>query len=319
MLNLSILEKARRVGNKTIARCPVCASAGRDRSAEHLSILENNTYHCIVGCDSKEIFSMVGVKTNLTQAEKAEWAKGKAERDRKAKIAAANVAKSRKIAATVSSRIDRVLSGYVTQDWRDYLLSDSPLPLTGSNLRGMMVEQLFNERGVIWMGNTRTETGQPHHAANFKTAKEWMSQHHRGHPLPSLVSGGTFKIGTISRGKAYVETSPYIVVECDDIIGREPITDPDKELNKLMSFALACWLVDKLKLRLKAIVDTGNKSLHLWFCTPSPATLERIKAILKGVKYDGNVLNGTSYSPLRLHGAIHQKTQTPAKLLWLNF
>ena len=62
-LDFTRLEKVRSRGGKLIARCPVCARAGRDRRGEHLccwSIYGDGPFHCIFGCETKEIFRLVG-------------------------------------------------------------------------------------------------------------------------------------------------------------------------------------------------------------------------------------------------------------------
>jgi len=63
-LDLSKLEKVRERNGKTIARCPVCALSRADEKAEHLFIGADG-YSCIVGCDSKAIFDLVGNRDSL--------------------------------------------------------------------------------------------------------------------------------------------------------------------------------------------------------------------------------------------------------------
>lgn len=41
-------------------RCPVCASSGNDRKAEHLKIWPSGAFNCICGCSGSEIFQLVG-------------------------------------------------------------------------------------------------------------------------------------------------------------------------------------------------------------------------------------------------------------------
>jgi hypothetical protein len=62
MLELAKLQNAKPNGSKIIARCPVCASQGQDKKSDHLAYwTDKETYHCIAGCDTKEIFSLVGI------------------------------------------------------------------------------------------------------------------------------------------------------------------------------------------------------------------------------------------------------------------
>lgn len=62
-LDLTKLEKARIRGGKLIARCPVCARGGGDKSGEHLACWSTDgdgPFRCVCGCDNREIFRLVG-------------------------------------------------------------------------------------------------------------------------------------------------------------------------------------------------------------------------------------------------------------------
>lgn len=65
-LDLTKLENARERGGRIIARCPACAELGHDEKAEHLVILPDGRFGCVVypgasGKDHrKEIFALVG-------------------------------------------------------------------------------------------------------------------------------------------------------------------------------------------------------------------------------------------------------------------
>ena len=67
-LDLSRLEKVRRRGSNTIARCPACAEAGNDRKGEHLFINAKGQFGCVLypGADGsthrQRIFELVGIK-----------------------------------------------------------------------------------------------------------------------------------------------------------------------------------------------------------------------------------------------------------------
>jgi hypothetical protein len=59
-LDLKKLDNVVERGGKTIARCPACASRGRDSHGNHLVIFDNGAYSCIVGDSAhrKEIFRL---------------------------------------------------------------------------------------------------------------------------------------------------------------------------------------------------------------------------------------------------------------------
>lgn len=67
-LDGSRLEKVRRRGSNTIARCPACAEAGNDRKGEHLFMNARGQFGCVLypGPDGsahrQRIFELVGIK-----------------------------------------------------------------------------------------------------------------------------------------------------------------------------------------------------------------------------------------------------------------
>jgi hypothetical protein len=70
-IELTKLEKARRQGSNTIARCPACAEAGGDRKGEHLFINDKGQFGCVLypgepgQAHRQRIFELVGVKERL--------------------------------------------------------------------------------------------------------------------------------------------------------------------------------------------------------------------------------------------------------------
>jgi hypothetical protein len=67
-LDISKLEKVKRRGLNTIARCPACAESGDDRKGEHLFINDAGQFGCVLfpGQDGQQhrqrIFELAGVK-----------------------------------------------------------------------------------------------------------------------------------------------------------------------------------------------------------------------------------------------------------------
>ena len=67
-LDLSRLENVRQRGNKTVARCPACAELGHDEKGEHLVIMADGRFGCVVcpgaaGKDHrKQIHALAGEK-----------------------------------------------------------------------------------------------------------------------------------------------------------------------------------------------------------------------------------------------------------------
>ena len=97
----------------------------------------------------------------------------------------------------------------------------------------------------------------------------------------------------------------------------KPETDAEKERNKQLTAALALYAVDKLGLNLRAVIDTGNKSLHLWADRPPEDALEAIREMLDGFRIDSSAFDHSNI-PLRMPHCIHSsEIQNPAKLLYL--
>jgi len=312
MRDLSRLKKVKTVGGKIISQCPACEELGADKKGNHLVVFPSEAYHCIIN-ESKEHLSRVSHlagwdnEREFTDEEKRAYAKNKAEQERKereaAKINRAIEVKKQRIRDAVEA--GDVLAPYRREDWRARLFSLSPISLSGNGHALLFVQQLFNERGLIWMGDVFT-TGKPEHEANFRTAKEWGSYRWKENKLPPRIAAGIFKAGSFSRGRANVIGSPYLVIEND-------------EITKSESYALARFLCHGLRLKLRAIIDTGNKSLHMWFDSPPEKRRQALRPILESFKCDMGLFDRADNSPLRVPGTIHDKTQTPAELLWLNY
>ena len=133
-----------------------------------------------------------------------------------------------------------------------------------------------------------------------------------------MIAAGVFDSDSINRKNECVKFDPYIVIECDEIIGHEPKTKAEKAQNKKLGAALIRYAQDRLGLILRAVIDTGNKSLHAWFDRPSLADFEALSSKAKALCIDKGVLDQCQFSPLRLPGCIHSKSQSPATLIYLN-
>jgi hypothetical protein len=158
------------------------------------------------------------------------------------------------------------------------------------------------------------DTGQERHRANFQTCEAWLSEKR----LPSRIAGGHFRANCSSRSQENVCARPFIVIESDDLIGHKPTTNEEKRQNKALSYALARYCQHKLGLHLRAALDTGNKSLHLWFDRPPESALGAVRTLAPGLRIDTGLLDYCASAPLRMPGCIHEKTNTPTVLLYLD-
>jgi len=218
------------------------------------------------------------------------------------------------ITEALAHRRESILEPYLSESWRADFWHDSPVildfPVAGD--AHLMVRGLYRPEDVLWIGG-QFDSGKPQHEANFRTTTEWIELE----TLPPRIASGTFKQGSISRSDSNLISSPFIVIESDDLIGHKPDDDVEREWNKRLCAALILLCRDRLKLSLRAVIDTGGKSLHGWFDRPSPDAVEALMSIAQGLAIDDAVVTRAS-NPLRLPGCIHQKTSKPARLLYLN-
>lgn len=158
--------------------------------------------------------------------------------------------------------------------------------------------RLFDNDDVLWMGNP-DDTGQPRHVSNFRTVLEWASFEV---PPANFTCYSTYKPGSYSRCNEAVATRRYLVVEGDQLVS--PILNlEDKLLNRNRCAAVFAWLQEEVKLNLRMVVDSGNKSLHGWFEVPEDTKLlEELKLVLPAIGCDKATLKLSQ--PVRCPGAI---------------
>lgn len=159
---------------------------------------------------------------------------------------------------------------------------------------------LFLPSEVVWIGNERM-SGSPAYADRFRTVERWLTIRA---PQTNFLSHCTFRPGSYARSKDNIDRQRYMVVESD-------------ELSRNQVGAIFRWLKERSGLRLRAVVFTGNKSLHAWFEWPaSDSTLEELKAILTGFNCDPATLRPSQ--PVRLPGAFRADKNAYQTLLYLD-
>jgi hypothetical protein len=250
----------------------------------------------------------------LSKREKSAWAKRKHE----AAIAELRHNKrehvKQEITESIQNQLEDRLAPYVTENWQLDLLDVSPIRFDDPDAAPRdLVQMLFKPSDILWLG-TPYDSGFPKHATNFRTCSEWCKEAQ----LPPRIAAGTFKEGSTSRCKDNVLTSPFIVLESDTLIGYKPQTPSEKERNKQLGAALTIYAQKVLGLHLRAVVDTGNKSLHSWFNRPPCAALDAIKSMAEGLRLDAGVIDSCPFSPLRMPHCIHSESNQQARLLYLN-
>ena len=313
MIDTTLIEKAKERGNKIIGACPACRADGGDKKGNHFFYnTQTEQFGCAVHQGDpdhrSEIFAHVGIITESAEEEKKEYATRKERKKEREVMRLLEAAQDRRAKANAPAALKKRLRPYLKDDWYLEFLDQSPIRFHDEEtLRHEFLLRLFYSDDILWLGKDRYQSGQPHHAANFRTRDEWL----KDKDLPPLVAAGVFREGSISRGKDAVELSPYIVIECDEI-GDTPAK------NKKLSAALIRYAQKALGLILRAVIDTGNKSLHAWFDRPSQTDFEALLKHADHFMIDPGLLEQCQHSPLRLPGAIHEKSNKPATLIYLN-
>lgn len=177
--------------------------------------------------------------------------------------------------------------------------------------------RLFHPHAVVWAGDTR-DSGSAEHISNFKPPEKWMF-HLKGvaGTIGPMICPSIFMPGSISRSNENVIDRPFLVIEGDSVIGKTPETDSEKMKNKAGCAAVTRWMMDRLGMRLAAVIDSGNKSLHSWFHMPPDALFKELQVIAEPLGIDAQVMKNPS-QPVRFAGAIHEKTGKAARLLYLD-
>lgn len=161
----------------------------------------------------------------------------------------------------------------------------------------VFLSTLYRPDDVVWIGD-KTDSGQPHHASNFRRVSDWLESE----PAGRLVSLSTFKAGSISRGNDSIDQHRFIVLESDSL----PISKQPAAINFCREFT-----------KLKAIIHSGNKSLHAWFERPADDVLDQLKVILPALGIDLAGLDRPA-QPYRMPGFARETGGGFTGLLWLD-
>jgi len=166
--------------------------------------------------------------------------------------------------------------------------------------------RLFEPDDVVWIGTKKNDSANDTHPpewiakckARFRPVREWLKESE----CPGiLIVPNTFKPGVHSRSDENVLARRYLVIESDD-------------LDKNQVCAVFKWTEQFAKLR--AIVDTGGKSLHGWFEWPAPGVVAQLKEILPQLGCDDAMF--TPSQPCRLPGGYRAETDRYQSLLYLD-
>ena len=173
--------------------------------------------------------------------------------------------------------------------------------------------QLFKPEDVLWIGGKYSSCADDASEAKkqicqryFRPVAEWLreSQAPAQFTCPSV-----FRPGTHSRCNEAVLHRPYLVIE-SDLLTKEQMS------------AVVNWCGQFMRLR--AVVDTGGKSLHGWFQAPPSEIEAELRIILPNLgrhSDDKPTLDPALFKlsqPCRLPGAWRALGKTRQALLFLD-
>jgi len=157
--------------------------------------------------------------------------------------------------------------------------------------RRLFLTTLFEPDDVLWIGDL--------HYKRFLPLACWLKMR----KIPGrFVCPSTFKLDSRSRCNSNVTRRKYLVVESDKLKPNE-VTLVFKELEH------------HHRLRLRALVSSGGKSIHSWFDWPKGADPKDLKALVEGYECDPKTL--TPSQPVRCPGALRPDTGKPQELLFI--
>jgi len=174
---------------------------------------------------------------------------------------------------------------------------DSPCDVNGApDIQTRQHLGLFEPDDIIWIGELN-HTGKPWNRKNFRERDYWLP---RVVGLARYICPAVFKPGTYSRADRNVAVRKFLVVESDT-------------LSKDQAGAMFRLLSQRLILR--AIVDSGGKSLHGWFDSPDQGELEKLEAFLPELGCDPKMFGASQ--PCRLAGRKRENGRWQ-RLVYLN-
>jgi hypothetical protein len=276
-LDLDRLENVVDRGDLIEARCPICKSRGSDKTGNHLAIFKNGRrqgpYGCAIGCDTKEIFAAVGVKSRR---------------------------KARKIQDQLTGRFRLPrFKQWATEDWETWKrqhfleLADEARELLPIILKDFAWPQAEALRESAALPETQTEHWQTflhafypddvlafHHESQtgpqiFATAREWSQRCPKAPPadydpsLPhekcfrDLTYGVTWARGSQTRDANNRREDRYTIVEID----KDPRTGLDMPLSDQAAVHRYCR--EALEMDLRMLIFSGRASLHGLYASDS--------------------------------------------------
>jgi hypothetical protein len=236
-------------------------------------------------------------RSQVGKAEKATGATGRPLRKSRKQIAAeaaAAAVRARRIALTQYGR-EQLVRVRMEYPWTvNQATADSPVQLPEVATHWRLLLSLFPPDDIIWIGD-KYDSGAGK-AGHFQPVQTWLQC--QDPASFNFICPSSFTPGTESRSNRSVAERRFLVAESDD-------------LTKDDTLAVIRWLGTFLCLR--AVVDTGGKSVHGWFEAPNTATLDELRHILPAMKMDPALFKPSQ--PVRLPGSLRDNGRWQ-RLLW---
>lgn len=161
---------------------------------------------------------------------------------------------------------------------------------------------IWKEGDTMWCGEP-THSGQFAHSDHFRTMGFWKGHNVTPH---HYVCGSAFRSGSYSRTKDSLAARRFLIVECDTL-HENPVTNKDLSGAVLNYTRQQGWT-------LRAIIDSGNKSIHGWFDYPGEEQERWATIVLPALGVDTATLRSTQ--PVRAPGIARENGQLQ-KLIWI--
>ena len=166
------------------------------------------------------------------------------------------------------------------------------------------IHTMFTPNDVVWMG-TPFESGEVY-SDNFASTETWAR---RWRNVGPFICPNPFNSDATDRSIKTLSDKRYFVIEGDDC-------HPDKDINRdrcgaIFKYAMAV----KSELKLRAVVDSGNKSLHGWFDYPGDEIYQWCLEVLPAMGADPATMRLAQ--PVRLPGVIRDNGKEQ-RLLWIS-
>lgn len=165
-------------------------------------------------------------------------------------------------------------------------------------MQGLFLGQMFHQDEILWIG--QPERGQ------FRKRAAWEAE--LSHVHGPFICPNPLIHGSKNRTTANLAAKRYFIVECDT-------ADPDPHINKDRCGAVFKYILAvHTEMRLRAVVDSGNKSLHGWFDYPGDAVYDELRMTLPALGADPATMRLSQ--PVRAPG-WQRDTDRYQRLIWL--